>query len=60
MANDMLKPIERQDDRLCDNTGRILQQYKGLPLVLNAPRHYQPKFRSFETRHARNQALATP
>jgi hypothetical protein len=56
----MLKAVERQDDRLGNDSGRILQQYKGLPLVLYAPRHYGPKFRSQKTRHARNQALAAP
>ena len=48
MPDDMLKAIERDQNWLRNHAGRILKQDERLTLVLDAPRHHRPEFRSFE------------
>jgi hypothetical protein len=48
MADDMPEAIERQEDRLVDQPDRILKQDEGLTLLLDAPGHDRPQFRSFQ------------
>jgi hypothetical protein len=48
VSHHMLKAVERQKNGLRDHPGWVLEDDKRLTLVLDAPGHHGPEFRSLE------------
>jgi hypothetical protein len=48
MADDVLKAIEGNENRVQGDTGRVEEVDEDLPLVLDAPGYHGPKFWSFQ------------